>query len=76
MPKITELFAFVCEETPGNEGVMGATMTLPDIGPTFTPLVGADMNRIESLRPIADHISKQTGVSYRLLKFTLSGEIK
>jgi hypothetical protein len=76
MPKITELFAFVCEESPGDEGVMGATMNIPGVGPSFTPLVGADMKRIESLRPIAEQIKAMSGKEYKILRFTLADQVK
>jgi hypothetical protein len=74
MPKITELFAFICEEGPNDEGVMGASMIIPDVGPSFVPFVGADMKRIESLKPIADQISEQTKTPYKIQKFKLVEE--
>lgn len=79
MPKITELFAFVAEEGPDDEGVMG--MLLPPSpgqqGPhQWMPLLGADMNRIHSLLPHAKQIAAETGVKYKLLHFKLVGEIE
>lgn len=71
MPKVTELFAFVAEEKPGDEGIMGIL-----VGGNWTPMIGADMNRIHSLKPIADQISKEAGTPYKLLHFKLDGEIK
>jgi len=70
MPKITEMFAFVAEEKPDDEGIMGFMMNS-----AWTPLIGADMDRIHSLKPIADEISKATGIPYKLLHFKLEGEI-
>ena len=53
MPKITELFAFVAEDTgPDDEGVMAFSVDSFS-GPMMMPLIGADMERVESLRAIA-----------------------
>lgn len=70
MPKITEMFAFVCEDAPGDEGIIGMSL-----GRMMWPLVGADMERVNALKPYADQISEQTGKPYKLLKFQLVGEI-
>jgi len=70
MPLVTELFAFIAEEEPGEEGVMGVM-----VNGTWTPLIGADMNRIHSLKPIADQISEASRLPYKLLHFKLEGEI-
>ena len=56
MPLIEELFAFCAEEAPGDEGVCGWQL---DDG-SWMPLVGADMKRVESLRPLAKIIAKST----------------
>ena len=71
---ITEMYAFVAEESPGDEGVIGMTLNMPGVGPSFTPLVGADMDRVESLRPHAIQIGKMTGKKIRLKKFKLVDE--
>lgn len=72
MPKITEMFAFVVEDKgPGDEGVMGVCKD-----GQWMPLVGADLKRVASLRPIANEIAALTGKPYRVLHFTLKGELK
>jgi hypothetical protein len=72
MPAIDELFAFVADETgKGDEGVIGMTLNMPGIGPAFTPLVGADMKRMESLKPYAIRIGEETGKNIILKKFKL-----
>ncbi|GAH83034.1 unnamed protein product, partial [marine sediment metagenome] len=49
MPRIEEMYAFVAEDTgPDDEGVVGV-----NTGCGWMPLVGADMARVESLKPIA-----------------------
>jgi len=61
---IKEMFAFVAMDVDG-EGVMGACLD----GKTFMPLVGADMDRVQSLVPVAEMIKKTTGKDYRILQF-------
>jgi len=71
MPKITEMFAFVAEEVPGDEGVMGFKNHRGE----WMPMVGADMERVSSLIPMADEIAKILNLKYRILKFELVGQI-
>lgn len=71
MPKIEELFAFVGCDDDGDEGLLA----MYD-GRVWVPLIGADMERIKSLRPRADEISVMTGRPYKLLKFKLVGTIE
>lgn len=72
MPKITEMFAFICEDNgPEDEGIMG----FRDNTGQWFPMVGADIERIISLTPIADEISRNSGKPYRILKFKLVGVI-
>ena len=66
MPRIKEMFAFVAEGSgPDDEGVVGM-----NTGSGWMPLVGADMARVESLKPIARGIAAQTGKKIKLLHFT------
>ena len=66
MPKITEMYAFVCEDTgPDDEGVIAE-----NINGSWMPLVGADMDRVESLKPIAARIRKTLGKKVKLVHFT------
>ncbi len=66
MPRIEEMYAFVAEDSgPDDEGVVAMSA-----GDVMLPLVGADMARVESLRPIARDISAQTGKKIKLLHFT------
>ncbi len=67
MPKITEIYAFVTEDTgPDDEGMVG--MQLP--GGNWMPLVGADMARIDSLMPSARAFAKQLGKPVKLVHFS------
>ncbi len=72
MPKITEMYAFVIADKDENdEGVMG----IQNQDGSWMPLVGADLERINHLRPIADEISKHIGKPYKILYFKLEKEI-
>lgn len=71
MPRIDELYAFVAEDTgPNDEGIVGM-----GIGNVMLPLIGADMARAESLKPIARSISAKTGKKVKLLRFTCREEL-
>jgi hypothetical protein len=63
------MFAFISEESPGNEGVMA--FKAPN--GLWWPMVGADMARVEQLRPIADKIALATDTPYEVRHFKLSG---
>jgi hypothetical protein len=66
MPKITEMFVFITEDSgPEDEGIIGM-----NTGSGWMPLVGADMARVESLKTIAKNIGAMTGKSVKLIHFT------
>jgi len=66
MPKIIEMYAFVAEDkVPEDEGIIGFMS-----GTGWMPLVGADMARVDSLKPIARDISRKTGKTVKLIRFT------
>lgn len=76
MPKITEMYAFVVADKDENdEGIIGFAPD-PKAPTAMMPMVGADMARIESLRPLADRVSAQIGKPYKILRFKLVGEKK
>jgi len=64
--KITELFAFITKDDEGNEGIMGVLMS----DDKWLPLIGADIDRVKSLIPLADNIKKTTGRDYEIRYFT------
>jgi hypothetical protein len=77
MPRITEMFAFVVEDTgPDDEGIVahfiriGATT---DAG-YWMPLVGADPARVASLMPLAQEVADRFQKPVRILRFTTRGE--
>jgi len=72
MPKIEQMYAFVCEDSgPEDEGIIGM-----QTGMGWMPLVGADMARVKSLRPIAETIARSSGKPVKLLRFTTREEIE
>lgn len=71
--RISEMFAFVAIDAEGNEGVAGFQNLETGV---WYPMVGADMARVDSLRPMARRISKATGKEIRLLKFTTREELE
>lgn len=70
MPRIEEMFAFVVEETPGEEGLLRAAL-----GTQWFPLVGADMARIRCLLPLAEAACDVDGRPFRVLKFSVREDI-
>lgn len=62
---IDEMWAWLSVDDEG-EGVLAGM--IPGLG--SMPLVGADQERMESLRPIAIRIAKAAGVGVSLVKFS------
>lgn len=72
MPKIETIYAFIStEEGPEDEGVVAVK-----VGDVWMPLVGADMKRVESLRPLAKEIAQTTGKRIVLAKFTVREDME
>jgi len=72
MPRIDSLYAFVAEDSgPDDEGIVGAQTS-----GGWMPLVGADMARVKSLRPLAEAIARQTGKTIKLLHFETRRELE
>lgn len=71
MPKIIEeMFCFIATEENGDEGI-------PAFGGNgmFYPMVGADLERVEQLKPIAAQIAKVSNKKIRVVKFTSKEEL-
>lgn len=65
MPRIDEIWVFISEDAPGEEGIIGAKL-----GENWVPFVAADRERVESLKPIAREIGKITERKVKLVKFS------
>ena len=72
MPRIEEMYAFIAEESgPDDEGVIAIRSGPGGLGKRlWLPLVGADMARVESLKPIAKWIGHQAGKKVTLVHFS------
>lgn len=71
MPLITELYAFIATEAPGEEGVPAISS-----GPWMMPLFGADQARVDSLRTHAQLIADTTGKTLTLARFAVREELE
>ena len=72
MPRIEQMYAFVAEDSgPGDEGIIGMQTAYG-----WMPLVGADMARVESLKPIARDMAEQLGKPVKLLHFDNRKEVE
>lgn len=65
--KIDAIYAFIADHPGSGEGIMGF---LPPGHTVFLPMIGADLERVKDLKPIADGISKAHGIPYKIYKFT------
>ena len=65
MPKITEMYAFIAEDGPEDEGIVAMMQ-----GDKWIPMVGADMARMDALRPVAEKIAGIHGQKIIIAKFT------
>ncbi len=71
MPKITQIYAFVAEDSgPDDEGI-----TAMPVGHFWMPMVGADMARVNSLRKIAAGIARRTKKPVKILRFSHREEL-
>ena len=71
MPRIKEMYAFIVEDTgPDDEGVVAIPSISREHAPIWVPLVGADMARVDSLRPLAEDIGRQSGKKVTLVHFS------
>jgi hypothetical protein len=70
--RIDEMFAFIQLDPKDNtEGVIAY---LSDVG--WMPMVGADMDRVEYLRPLAQNVADDTGRPVQLVRFTNREEME
>jgi hypothetical protein len=69
--KIKALYAWVATEPDGGEGVASV-----QLGGVHMPMVGADMDRIKSLRPHAELVRRATGYPVRLIRFAMREDLE
>ncbi len=63
--RITEIYAFISKDKDGHEGVMG--FQTPN--GVMMPMIGADVEMVDKLKPQADKIKKITGMDYEIRFF-------
>lgn len=64
--RIEQMYAFVVVDDDGTEGI--PAFGTPD--GTAMPMVGADIERVDQLRPIAQAMARQLGKPIEVLLFT------
>lgn len=62
---VNSVFVFVIDN-PEGEGIPAMT-----VGQMVMPLVGADMARVDSLRPYAQELADTSGRSIKILEFSV-----
>lgn len=63
---INDIYAYLAVHKDGDEGIVGFD---------GTPLIAADLVRLQETRPIAEAIAKRTGMTIRLVRFTTRTEL-
>lgn len=72
--RIDEVYCFISSDETG-EGIIGATREI--LGQTvFMPFVCADKARMESIKPMAKQIAKESGKKIKLIKLSVREEIE
>lgn len=69
--RIEQMYAFICLDRDNTEGVVAFQSAT---GPM--PMVGADMKRVDSLRPLAAKIARETGTKITLCRFEIRTELE
>lgn len=62
--RVSEVYAFLAIDVDGDEGVPAIR-----VGATLMPLVAFDLDRMKSLRPVAENLARE-GTPMRLARFT------
>lgn len=71
--RIEEMFAFIAlDPADDTEGVTAALRPNGE----WMPMIGADMDRMNSLRPVAREIAKASGQRVTLCRFTTREELE
>lgn len=71
--RIEQMYAFVMMDTDNTEGI--PAFADPVTGHPM-PMVGADMKRVDSLRPIARQLARSSGLKITLCRFEIRTELE
>lgn len=74
LPQIDEVYIFVSCDKDG-EGIVGQTINMLG-APVFMPFVCADKQRVQSLKPLAKTIAKESGKKIKLIRLSVREEIE
>ncbi len=70
---IKEVWAYIATDENDVEGICG----FMDVHTKqWLPMVCADQARIDSLRPMAEHIAKQSGLPIKLVRFSVRSDVE
>lgn len=69
--KINEIYAYIATETDGKEGVLGGIFEGRAL-----PFIGADLSRMESLRPYAQLVADEKGIDVKMVHFKQRVDVK
>lgn len=67
---INDIYAFIAVHDDGDEAIPAHSM-----GNLMMPLVGADLTRLQQLRPLAERVAKESGKPVKLVRFTTRTEL-
>jgi hypothetical protein len=67
MPLIEEMYAFISYDKDNNDEGICAFQSSYGV---WIPMVGANMARVESLKPMAKQIANMTGKKIKICKFS------
>jgi hypothetical protein len=72
MARVEELYAFIFEpKDPGQEDIVAVKT-----GQGLIPLVGAGIEKMEALRPLALQVAQNSGVRIKVLRFSNREELE
>lgn len=72
MPRVDKMFAFLAEDAEDDEGIIA----FPTSDGSAMPMIGADMERIDSLEPMARAIAQVRGKPVTLVEFSVRRDVK
>lgn len=71
LPYVKSLWAFFSIDADGDEGLIASFFN-----GAWMPLVAADKARVESLRPLAEEVARESGKTVVLAKFSLREDVE
>lgn len=69
MPKITEVYCWICTEEDGSEGIPAQEMIVKGKS-MMMPFLAADLELLKSMEPSIHKMRLKTKIPYKLVKFS------